>query len=89
MSELRAKFQCHHKACKHAPPSEVVLKLDGAVTAGTGKKQIVVYCNQNHENIVEVPANAGRAPLVLGPDIIHYDNQVPVFQGKDPFNAGS
>lgn len=66
MPDKRIKFSCYHSDCSQDPPTEIVLQVSSRIGSSGGEAQRLVYCDRNHQNILDLPSEYGAGDLILG-----------------------
>lgn len=87
MAQKRIRLHCLRDECKQDEPTELIIEVTSRRSAGKEKKGMVVYCRNNHPNKILVPANWEAHPPVLGEDIVAYAQDVPIFEGRSPYDG--
>ena len=82
MPGKQMSFRCYHPDCAGDPPTELMIDVPRRPAVGAGRKEKVVYCNRNHLNVITLPDTWNVQSLVLGDDIVGFQGDVPVLQGK-------
>jgi hypothetical protein len=87
MPQVKLAFRCYHADCAKDLPSTLYVEIPrGAPEAGSAKKQKLVYCARNHQNVLDLPATWDARSPMLGDrsGAIAYHDGIPVVQGRQP-----
>ena len=87
MPQKTIAFRCYHPDCAGDPELKIIIEVPAGTGQRSGKKQMLVYCERNHPNLLNVPQNWNGNEPVLGGDDEDLDGRsggLIILKGRKP-----